>query len=237
MPALPAQAAHQETVQGSSRIPLRAGQIPAGDGLRLLVAALPAQSGSVQGRTPTRSPTDADGNRTAAAKGGTRLRTTTWDINGSLATIGTEYGPTGALAAEYQYNPLQQIQAQTTSSGTFFHHPDQLGSVTDVTDKNGAAQRHYSYAAFGEATTTDAAENPPVNPFTYAGAYTEPATSAAGYYLRARNYDPTTGRLTSTNPSTPSVSNPYVSAYAYADNTPTLSDAGGPQRRARRLVR
>lgn len=165
---------------------------------------------------------DSDGNRTAAAKGGTRLRTTTWDINGSLATIGTEYGPTGALTAEYQYNPLQQIQAQTTSSGTFFHHHDQLGSVTDVTDKNGAAQRRYSYTAFGEATTTDAAENPPATPFTYTGAYTEPATSAAGYYLRARNYDPTTGRLTSTDPATPSVSNPYVSAYAYANNTPTL---------------
>ncbi|MER5466523.1 RHS repeat-associated core domain-containing protein [Streptomyces sp. NPDC002668] len=39
--------------------------------------------------------------------------------------------------------------------------------------------------------------------------------------FRARNYDATTGRLTSTDPATPSVTSPYVSAYAYVGNTPT----------------
>ncbi|MFJ2272238.1 RHS repeat-associated core domain-containing protein [Streptomyces sp. NPDC087849] len=67
----------------------------------------------------------------------------------------------------------------------------------------------------------DTAASPPANPFTYTGAYNEPTTDAAGYYLRARNYDPTTGRLTATDPAALPVGRPYISAYAYADNSPT----------------
>ncbi|PSJ26943.1 hypothetical protein B7P34_20345 [Streptosporangium nondiastaticum] len=164
---------------------------------------------------------DADGNRTKAAKGSTALRTTSWDINGSLATIGAEYNADGSMTADYQYNPLGQLQTQSAGGNAYQYHHDQLGSVTDITDAGGAPRIRYSYTAYGETTRTDVAPNPPANAFTYTGAYTEPTTSAAGYYLRARNYDPTTGRLTTTDPVTRPVGSPAVSAYAYADNTPT----------------
>ncbi|MBT1187915.1 RHS repeat protein [Streptomyces sp. CJ_13] len=164
---------------------------------------------------------DAEGNRTKAAKGTTALRTTSWDTNGPLPTIGAEYSPSGARTAEYQYNPLGQIQTETVGSSNYYLHHDQLGSVTDVTDSAGTATIRYSYTAFGEATRTDVAANPPANPFTYTGAYTEPTTSAAGYYLRARNYDPTTGRLTGTDPATLPTGRPAISPYAYANNAPT----------------
>ncbi|GAA2637445.1 hypothetical protein GCM10010425_45530 [Streptomyces spororaveus] len=164
---------------------------------------------------------DADGYRTKAAKGSTVLRTSSWDVSGSLPVIGSEYNAAGSRTAEYQYNPLGQIQTETTGGSGYFLHHDQLGSVTDVTDTNGAARIRYGYTAFGEATRTDVAANPPATPFTYTGAYTEPATSAAGYYLRARNYDPTTGRLTGTDPAALPAGRPYTSAYAYADNSPT----------------
>ncbi|MFF4219382.1 FG-GAP-like repeat-containing protein [Streptomyces nondiastaticus] len=164
---------------------------------------------------------DADGNRVTAGKAGKRLRTTTWDVNGPLATAGTEYDAGGTQSAEYQYNPLSQIQAQTGPGGTLFHHHDQLGSVTDTTDAAGAAQSSYTYGAFGETERTDIAQNPPANPFTFAGGYAEPATPAAGLYLRARDYDPATGRFTAKDPAPAAIHEPYVSTYAYANNTPT----------------
>ncbi|WP_453087020.1 FG-GAP-like repeat-containing protein [Streptomyces roseus] len=164
---------------------------------------------------------DADGYRTKAATGSTVLHTSSWDVNAAVPVIGAEYNAADTRTAEYQYNPLGQIQTETTSGKGYFLHHDQLGSVTDVTDTSGTARIRYGYTAFGEATKTDVAANPPANPFTYTGAYTEPATGAAGYYLRARNYDPTTGRLSGTDPVALPAGRPYISAYAYADNSPT----------------
>jgi RHS repeat-associated protein len=42
------------------------------------------------------------------------------------------------------------------------------------------------------------------------------------YHLRARQYDPTTGRFRSTDPLAPAIEDPYVSAYVYVGNQPTV---------------
>lgn len=165
---------------------------------------------------------DADGNRTSATKAGSGLlRTTTWDINGTLPRVGAEYSGSGKLIADYQYNPLGQIQAETTGAGTFYHHRDLVGSITDLTDAEGDLQTSYSYAAFGEITQSDTATSPPVNRFTYTGEYKEPTTGAAGYYLRARNYTPDTGRFTSRDPHTAGEGAAYDASYNYVGNSPT----------------
>ncbi|WP_189964025.1 FG-GAP-like repeat-containing protein [Streptomyces violascens] len=165
---------------------------------------------------------DADGNRATASKDGSGLqRSTVWDINHSLPLAAADYNSSGALSAQYQYNPLGQIQAQTTDAGTYYHHRDLIGSVTDLTDTNGALQTSYSYTAFGEVTQANTAVAPPANPFTYTGEYREPTTSAAGYYLRARNYSPDTGRFTSQDPYNPSQETPYGTPYGYVENAPT----------------
>ncbi|MFF1309026.1 FG-GAP-like repeat-containing protein [Streptomyces sp. NPDC058307] len=168
---------------------------------------------------------DADGNRTTASKTGTGLlRTTLWDPNNSLPQAAAEYSGSGSLIAAYQDNPLEQIQSQTTADGTaYFYHHDQLGSVTDLTDATGNLQTSYSYTAYGQLTQTNTATNPPTNRFTYTGQYKEPTTNAAGYYLRARNYDPTTGRFTAQDPIHPGTADPYTSAYAYAGDRPTYA--------------
>ena len=166
---------------------------------------------------------DADGNRTSAAKTGSGpLRTTVWDPNHDLPQIAAEYGASGTLIAAYQYSPLEQIQSQTNSgSAPFYYHHDQLGSVTDITDATGALQTGYSYTAYGEPTQTNTATSPPTNRFTYTGQYKEPTTNAAGYNLRARDYDPTTGRFTSTDPLPSGQGVGYGSAYSYAGDVPT----------------
>ncbi|MEU5420300.1 ricin-type beta-trefoil lectin domain protein [Streptomyces sp. NPDC020667] len=165
---------------------------------------------------------DADGNRTTASKDGSGLqRTTAWDINNALPLAAADYDGNGAVQAEYRYSPRGQIQAEVTGGSTYYHHRDLLGSVSDLTDAGGNLQTSYTYTAFGDVSQTNATAKPPANPFAYAGAYREPTTNAAGYYLRARNYDPATGRLTSTDPAPAPVGQPYASAYPYAANAPT----------------
>jgi RHS repeat-associated protein len=145
----------------------------------------------------------------------------TWDLNYQLPVLATENGSSGSLIADYQYNPVNQIQSETTGAGTFYYHHDLLGSVTDITDANGALQKSYSYTAFGEVTQTDVATSPPTNRFTYTGEYKEPTTGTAGYYLRSRNYTPETGRFTSRDSYTPGQETPAESSYAYVGNGPT----------------
>ncbi|MFJ2633319.1 FG-GAP-like repeat-containing protein [Streptomyces sp. NPDC087422] len=165
---------------------------------------------------------DADGNRTTAATSGAIQRTTVWDTNYTLPQASSDYNATGYLIANYQYNPLEQIHAQTNSNGaSFYYHHDQLGSVTDLTDAAGALQSSYTYTAYGEYTQTDTATSPPANPFNYTGQYRERTTSAAGLDLRARNYDPTLGRFTTTDPLTAPINKPAESRYAYASDSPT----------------
>ncbi|MFE9116556.1 FG-GAP-like repeat-containing protein [Streptomyces sp. NPDC007172] len=165
---------------------------------------------------------DVDGNRTTAAKdSGGLQRTTAWDINNPLPLAAADYNTSGSVSAQYHYNPLGQIQAETIGAGTFYHHRDLIGSVTDLTDTNGALQTSYQYTAFGEITQADTATTPPANPFTFTGEYREPTTASAGYYLRARNYIPETGRFTSQDPYNPIQGTPYGTAYGYVENAPT----------------
>ena len=42
------------------------------------------------------------------------------------------------------------------------------------------------------------------------------------YYLRARMYDPTTGRFLQTDPVVQLVVDPYVASYVYVNNRPTV---------------
>ncbi|WP_369366114.1 RHS repeat-associated core domain-containing protein [Streptomyces sp. CG4] len=142
----------------------------------------------------------------------------------ALPQAAADYTGSGALTAAYQYSPLEQIQSRTLPSGAaYFQHHDQLGSVTDLTDATGNLQSSWPYTAYGQSTQTNTATSPPANPFTYTGQYTEPTTKAAGYNLRARNYDPITGRFTTTDPIQPQQAEPYTSAYSYTGDRPTYA--------------
>jgi RHS repeat-associated protein len=96
-------------------------------------------------------------------------------------------------------------QSVHTSDGTSYRHHDFLGSVTDLTDADGETVARYDYDPFGEQTTTpddgEEAEEPH-NPFGYTGQLNDPALTNL-QDLRARLYDPTLGRFTSTDPYTP----------------------------------
>ena len=170
------------------------------------------QTKFVSGSTTYTYGYDASGNRYAVYKNGGLSRTIGWDLNNALPQPAYEGDSTGATSRDHHYDPQGAPQSMKTSAGTFFDHHDWLGGVTDLTNASGVNQNRYSYDAFGNTTTTSLTSNAPLNPLNFAGQYNE---STNGLYdLRARNYDPATGRLTSRDP----VVNrqPYV----YADDDP-----------------
>lgn len=188
---------------------------------------------SATNSTPTTSKYvyDADGLRTKATQpDGTQIRDVTWDLNydDGLPRVASEHNAGGYRIADYRYNPEGQIEAETTAAGAFYHHHDTLGSVTDITSATGALQIKYDYTAFGNLTTTNVGTDLGSNRFTFTGEYKEPTTGIAGYYLRARDYNPAMGRFLSPDPIRMRLTEPYESTYTYAGNAPTwLTDPSG----------
>ncbi|MEU9452204.1 DUF6531 domain-containing protein [Streptomyces sp. NPDC048277] len=185
-------------------------------------------SGATVGSTTYTYAYDADGNRTTTNTGSALTRTTYWDINNPLPQVADETNGSGTLIADYTYDPIGEPQALHTSAGTYYDHHDPQGSVTDLTSSTGVDQTSYTYDAYGNTTATNLTTTAPANPFAYTGQYQDPAGTALGYQLRARTYDPGTGRFTSTDPVSDTVGRPYTSAYAYTDDDPTtLTDPSG----------
>ncbi|WP_405988357.1 DUF6531 domain-containing protein [Streptomyces sp. NBC_00986] len=185
-------------------------------------------SGATVGSTAYTYTYDAAGNRTTTKTNGTLSRTTYWDVNNPLPQVADETSGSGTLIGDYRYDALGEPQTLRTSAGTYYDHHDLSGSITDLTSSAGVDQTKYSYDAYGTTTATTLVTGAPANPFAYTGQYQDPAGTALGYQLRARTYDPSTGRFTSTDPAPSSVAEPSTSSYAYTDDDPTtLTDPSG----------
>ena len=92
-----------------------------------------------------------------------------------------------------------------------------------MTDPSGNTEWTYTYEPFGTPRTTVQVDpNAPVNPLGYTGQYQDPATSLLD--LRARQYNPTLGAFTSTDPVLNGKTSPYESAYTYAGDDPINHD-------------
>ncbi|WP_162870102.1 DUF6531 domain-containing protein [Kitasatospora cineracea] len=164
---------------------------------------------------------DADGNRVTTKTDGTLSNTLTWDINNSLPQIATETNGTGGLIGDYTYDPLGLPQSQHNPSGTYYHHHDWVGSITDLTKSDGTQQLRTGYDPFGQSGTATTATGAPATPFGFAGQYNDPVIPGK-QYLRAREYNTATGRFNSRDPLSSPAAAPYGSAYSYAADAPTI---------------
>ncbi|WP_405056848.1 DUF6531 domain-containing protein [Kribbella sp. NBC_01505] len=145
-----------------------------------------------------------------------------WDINNPLPMLGVEtrtdnslwrhrYAPDGT--AVYVEHPGKTYPRSLTLT-------DGIGSITDIVDQAAGARWRYSYEPFGAKRTNEklntTAEDPGLG---FTGAYLESTTG--NYHLRARDLNPW-GMFLSPDPLTPDTADPYITAYAYANQRPTL---------------
>ncbi|MEV8595029.1 RHS repeat-associated core domain-containing protein [Streptomyces sp. NPDC052012] len=170
---------------------------------------------------------DADGNRTITNKNGALSRTSRWDVVNPLAQIATDTDSTGALIADYQYNPEGIAESQNRSSGTFFMRHDRQNSISAVYDAAGKENYTYSYSAWGVPTGKASITDGQTSIFGYTGQYKDPVLSGR-LYLRERSYDPSNRRFTTPDPEHPANDSPNQSPYVYANNDPlNQSDPSG----------
>lgn len=155
---------------------------------------------------------DADGIRVAQMSAGVETRFVV-DANRPWAQV-LEERTQGGDVVSYVYG-LDRI-SRAASGERVFYHADGLGSVRLLTDAAGGIVENYAYDAFGNLLGGPGLS---ANPFLFAGEQFDAALGA--YYLRARYYEPTSGRFTAPDLFPGDARNPQsLHRYVYAANDP-----------------
>jgi RHS repeat-associated protein len=166
---------------------------------------------------------DAAGRQVSQASGNTTNYL--WDEQSPNGDIVLETdGSSGAVQASYTLDGKGSLLAQTRGSTISYVLPDGQGSVRALANSSGAITDTYRYDAYGNLLSSTGTT---VNPYRY-DAQRQDATSGL-YQLRARSYDPTSGRFTSRDTAGVVPSNPVeLDRYNYAEDNPiNLSDPSG----------
>jgi RHS repeat-associated protein len=161
---------------------------------------------------------DGDGNRVAETAGGVTTRYLVDDLNptGYAQVMDELVG--GTVQREYIYG-LQRISQDQLLSGTWtpsFYGYDGMGSVRQLTNLGGAVTDTYSYDGFGNLLSSTGTTP---NIYLYRGEQFDPNLEL--YYLRARYYNPATGRFLSRDPESGKALDPKtLHKYLYAGGDP-----------------
>ncbi len=110
----------------------------------------------------------------------------------------------------------QPLYWSTSSTTANYLHWDPLGSVRNVTNASGATQLTYDYEPYGTIRTSSGTLT---NFVKFTGQYQDPTGL---YHLRARQYDPASGRFTATDPAGQTIGGELIGPYQYAAGQPTV---------------
>ena len=166
---------------------------------------------------------DASGERTrtTSTAGATNHLVDSENATGVSQVI-ADYDNTGVPSGEYTYG--NELIGQHRGSTSHYHHRDGSKNIRLLSDGAGDASDSYIYNAFGEILSHSGTTS---NPFQFAGErYGE---LEALTYLRARYYDPSTGRFISKDPFEGILRDPVsLHCYLYANANPIIfSDPTG----------
>ncbi|MGC8634204.1 MAG: RHS repeat-associated core domain-containing protein [Candidatus Limnocylindrales bacterium] len=185
-------------------------------------------SASVGGTTQTYT-YSGDGIRLRAATGGQASNTTQFVVDRafSLPTLVAERDGNGKLIRRYVYG-LDLLSQTTANKGPYWYHHDGLGSITDITSASGTPLWWAEYQPYGLVRASGSTSQAPVNPFMFTGQYQDSPTGL--YYLRARQYDPSSGRFLAVDPIPQATAEAASSSYAYGQDDPVgIVDPSGRQ--------
>lgn len=167
---------------------------------------------------------DGDGNRISWTIGPIARRYVL-DRGRSMSHVLCETTGTGTVLAYYIHGP--QLVARIAPDGSQrYYHTDAVGNVAALTDQAGAVTDRYAYEPFGVPAGREGSS---ANPFTYVGGFGVMTEPDGLYFMRARFYDPRTGRFLSKDPVPASLVSPAVlQRYQYARGNPNcLLDPSG----------
>jgi RHS repeat-associated protein len=160
---------------------------------------------------------DAQGNRVSETKAGDEVRYLV-DANRPESQVIEEYTPGGLIDALYVHglDLISQLRAATT--GKSYYLVDGLGSTRALVNDAGVVTDRYLYDAFGRVLQ-QVGITP--NSFLFAGEQRD--SSLLLDYLRARYYDPRTGRFTARDTFAGALADPMsLNSYLYANANPVM---------------
>ncbi|MFH0730526.1 MAG: right-handed parallel beta-helix repeat-containing protein [Pseudomonadota bacterium] len=158
---------------------------------------------------------DALGNRVAVDENGATTHYVV-DPAGLGETVG-EYGAGGSLIARYTYGLglLNRMVSSATAATADYYTFDPMGNTSELTGTAGVLRNAYAYQPFGKALLENESRS---NPFRFVGEFGGMADASGLHYMRARHYDPQTGRFSTKDPI--GLFGGDVNLYRYAMNTP-----------------
>lgn len=162
---------------------------------------------------------DSRGHRIARVQNGITTRYVL-DYGRDMSQILCETDGTGSITAYYIHGP--QIVGRIGTDGSIrYYHSDHIGNIVALTDSSQSISDKYAYTPFGTAAGQQGAT---ANPFTYVGSFGVMADADGLYFMRARFYDPGTGRFLSKDPVEGRLMEPLgLHRYNYALNNPALN--------------
>jgi RHS repeat-associated protein len=143
------------------------------------------------------------------------------DLAGELSKVLVSKNTTANTSVYYLYGNELISQGDSASNTRDYYLNDGLGNVRYVSNSSGGNIQTYSYDPYGNQVAGSGSN------FNFQQQQKD--TESGLFYLRARYYDPTTGRFTSRDPVEGTFANPQSqNGYSYANGDPiNLTDPSG----------
>ena len=160
---------------------------------------------------------DTFGHRLSATRNG-ETRRYVLDVSGSMSRVLMETDGAGN-PLHYYVHGLGLISRVNPDGTTRYYRWNNVGSIVAMTDEIGNVTHSYSYDPYGNVLASNEED---FNPYRFIGRWGVMDEDNGLYFMRARYYDPETGRFISEDPIW------STNSYVYGTNNPiSFSDPSG----------